>query len=428
MVPSTRESCVIQLRNRPAYRPADHKLTAVTNRGRLSAPGDLTKPGSLDGGPGSLQGSGAHNIGRPAGSGAAGAAVLAPEPAELYLAGDGIPAGEPLSDYATRHNLQPASARPPSLKYLRSLWQRRQFITGFATASNVAMYSQARLGQLWQVLTPLLNAAVYFLIFGVLLGINRGVPGYIPFLVTGIFVFNFTQRSCMTASVVMRQNLPLIRALPFPRGCLPLGYVIIELQQLALSFAVLFVIILAYGEPLTWYWLLIFPILTLQTLFNVGCAFVLARWGAGFDDVSQLLPFIIRTWFYASGVIFSIQTTLALIPGKVLYNHPHLAYLLQINPAAIYITLIRNALLQDQRTSMPGYHAYIAVLCNMSATPARFHIPRSVFASKVIYYSAYCHPVVSEAALWGFAVGWAVVAVIVGYFFFWQAETRYGRG
>jgi teichoic acid transport system permease protein len=397
----------------------------VTNRGRLSAPGELAKADSLDGGPGHLRGSGAQDNGGPA---AAGAAVLAPGPAEVYLAGAGLSADEPLGDYARRHNLAAASARPSALKYLRSLWQRRQFISGFATASNVAMYSEARLGQLWQVLTPLLNAAVYFLIFGVLLGINRGVPGYIPFLVTGIFVFNFTQRSCLTASVVMRQNLPLIRALPFPRGCLPLGYVIIELQQLVLSFAVLFVIILAYGEPLTWYWLLIFPILALQTLFNVGCAFVLARWGAGFDDVSQLLPFIIRTWFYASGVIFSIQTTLALIPGKVLYNHPHLAYLLQINPAAIYITLIRNALLQDQRISMPGYHAYNAVRCAMYGDPARFHIPSSVFQSKVIYYSAYCHPVVSEPALWGFAVGWAVVAVIVGYFFFWQAETRYGRG
>jgi teichoic acid transport system permease protein len=355
----------------------------------------------------------------------AGAAVLAPE---VYLAGAELPADGRLSDYARRHNLQPASARPGALKYLRSLWQRRQFISGFATASNVAMYSEARLGQLWQVLTPLLNAAVYFLIFGVLLGINRGVPGYIPFLVTGIFVFNFTQRSCMTSSVVMRQNLPLIRALPFPRGCLPLGYVIIELQQLVLSFAVLFVIILAYGEPFTWYWFLILPVLALQTLFNVGCAFILARWGAGYDDVSQLLPFIIRTWMYASGVIFSIQTTLALIPGKVLYDHPSLAYLLQINPAAIYITLIRNALLQDQRTSMPGYHAYNAVRCAMYGNPAKFHIPAHVFASKVIYYSAYCHPVVSEPALWGFAVGWAVVAVIAGYFFFWQAETRYGRG
>jgi teichoic acid transport system permease protein len=296
----------------------------VTNRGRLSAPGELNKPGSLSG-PGGLPGSGPPGNGGPAGSGAAGAAVLAAEPAEVHLAGADLPAGERLSDFARRHNLEPASARPPALKYLRMLWQRRQFITGFATASNMAMYSEARLGQLWQVLTPLLNAAVYFLIFGVLLGINRGVPGYIPFLVTGIFVFNFTQRSCITSSVVMRDNLPLIRALPFPRGCLPLGYVIIELQQLLLSFAVLFVIILAYGEPLTWYWFLILPILALQTLFNVGCAFILARWGSGFDDVSQLLPFIIRTWMYASGVIFSIQTTLTLIPGKILSNHPSLA-------------------------------------------------------------------------------------------------------
>ena len=406
----------------------------MTNRGRLSAPGELTGPDSRSvpgelTGPGSLGGPGGPpDNGGPAGRGSAGAAVLAAEPAEVYLAGDAIPAGELLSDYARRHNLEPASARPPVLKYLRMLWQRRQFITGFATASNMAMYSEARLGQLWQVLTPLLNAGVYFLIFGVLLGINRGVPGYIPFLVTGIFVFNFTQRACITSSTVMRQNLPLIRALPFPRGCLPLGYVVIELQQLLLSFAVLFVIILSYGEPITGYWLLIFPILALQTLFNVGCAFILARWGSGFDDVSQLLPFIIRTWMYASGVIFSIQTTLALIPGKVLYNHPSLAYLLQVNPAAVYITLIRNALLTDQRTSMPGYHQYNALRCAMYGDPAKYHISSAVFSSKVIYFSSYCHPVVSVPALWWYAAGWAVLTAVAGFFFFWWAETRYGRG
>jgi len=394
----------------------------VSNRGRLSAPGELGKRGSLSG-PGGLQGTGG-----PAGSATATAPEQAAEPAAPDLAGAGIPPGEQLADYASRHNLEPAAARPSALKYLRSLWQRRQFITGFATASNVAMYSEARLGQLWQVLTPLLNAGVYFLIFGVLLGINRGVPDYIPFLVTGIFVFNFTQRSCITSSTVMRVNLPLIRALPFPRACLPLGYVIIELQQLLLSFAVLFVIILSYGEPLTWYWLLIVPVLALQTLFNVGCAFVLARWGAGFDDVSQLLPFIVRTWFYASGVIFSIQTTLRLIPGKFLYQHPGLAYLLQINPAAIYITLIRNSLLTSQRISMPGYHPYNALRCAMYGDPAKFHVPPWLFQTKVIYYSSYCHPVVSTPALWLYAAGWAVVAVFAGFFFFWWAETRYGRG
>ena len=393
----------------------------MTNRGRLSGPGGLTRPGSLSG-PGGLPGNGG-----PPGNGSTSA--LATEPAELYLAGADLPAGERLSDYAERHNLEPASALPPALKYLRMLWQRRQFITGFATASNVAMYSEARLGQLWQVLTPLLNAAVYFLIFGVLLHVSRGVPDYVTFLVTGIFVFNFTQRVCITSSVVMRDNLPLIRALPFPRGCLPLGYVVIELQQLLLSFIVLFVIILGFGEPFTWYWFLILPLLALQSLFNVGCAFILARWGSGFDDVSQLLPFVIRTWMYASGVIFSITTSLALVPTQTLYHHKHLAYLLQINPAAVYITLIRNALLTSQRISMPGYHAYNFARCTLYAKgPGPTKADQAIYAAKTIYYSSYCHPIVSQSDLWWYAAGWAVVAAIAGFFFFWRAETRYGRG
>ena len=336
---------------------------------------------------------------------------------------------EPLAEFAAKHGLRASAERPPAGRYIRSLWQRRHFIVAFATAKNIALYTEARLGQLWQVLTPLLNAAVYFLIFGVLLHISRGVPDYITFLVTGIFVFNFTQRVCITSSVVMRDNLPLIRALPFPRGCLPLGYVVIELQQLLLSFCVLFVIILAYGEPFTWYWFLILPVLALQTLFNVGCAFILARWGSGFDDVSQLLPFVIRTWMYASGVIFSITTSLALVPSQTLYFHKHLAYLLQINPAAVYITLIRNSLLTSQRISMPGYHAYNQARCTLYGLgPGHTKASEAIYAAKTIYYSSYCHPIVSQSSLWWYAIGWAVVAAIAGFFFFWRAETRYGRG
>ena len=170
-------------------------------------------------------------------------------------------------------------------EYLRQLWQRRHFITGFATAMNMAMYTEARLGQLWQVLTPLLNVAVYFLVFGELLHTSRGVPNYIAFLVTGVFVFNFTQRSFIISSRVMFDSLPLIRALYFPRACLPLGYVLIELQQLGISLIVIFATVLAVGQPVTWHWLLIIPVLAMQTLFNIGAAFILARFGAGFDEL-----------------------------------------------------------------------------------------------------------------------------------------------
>jgi teichoic acid transport system permease protein len=334
----------------------------------------------------------------------------------IALDRSGLP-DEPLGEYALSHGLKLSSARPGIVEYLRQLWQRRHFITGFATAMNMAMYTEARLGQLWQVLTPLLNVAVYFLVFGELLHTSRGVPNYIAFLVTGVFVFNFTQRSFIVASRVMNDSLPLIRVLHFPRACLPLGYVLIELQQLAVSFTVLFAIVLISGEPLTWYWLLAIPALILQTLFNFGGGLILARWGAGFDDVSQLLPFIVRTWLYVSGVLFSIQS-LALIHGGLLTRHPRLAFLLQLNPVAIFISLIRNAMLSSQRLSHPGAAPYNARLCELY----------SKFPDSHLYDGAHCHPVLSQSGLWLVGTGWAVGTLVVGFVFFWRAETRYGRG
>ena len=69
-------------------------------------------------------------------------------------------AGEPLAALAAQYGLRPSSARPGLTSYLARVWQRRHFILAYATARNVSMYTEARLGQLWQVLTPLLNSAV----------------------------------------------------------------------------------------------------------------------------------------------------------------------------------------------------------------------------------------------------------------------------
>ena len=324
--------------------------------------------------------------------------------------------GEPLAAMAAAHGLRRSAARPPVGEYVRQIWQRRHFIMAFATARNVAMYTEARLGQLWQVLTPLLNAAVYYLVFGLILGTSRGVPDYIGFLVTGIFVFNFTQRSFITTSRVINDSLPLIRALHFPRASLPLAYVLIELQQLLLSMAVLVVIVLIQGEPVTWYWLLVIPAMALQSLFNMGTGLLLARLGAGIDDIGQLLPFIVRAWMYASGVMFSIQTI------STLRAHPTIRLLLQLNPATIYIDLVRNGLLKSQRLSVPGAKPYNAHLCHLYS-----HIS---FAKhpKAEYYSAYCHAAVSQGDLWIYGAAWAALAVVVGFFVFWEAEARYGRG
>ncbi|MFE0633362.1 ABC transporter permease, partial [Streptomyces sp. NPDC058864] len=86
----------------------------------------------------------------------------------------GAPAPSP-AELAAKYGLSVSGARPTLRAYVRQLWGRRHFISAFSRARVSAQYTQARLGQLWQVLTPLLNAAVYYFIFGLLLGTDRGV-------------------------------------------------------------------------------------------------------------------------------------------------------------------------------------------------------------------------------------------------------------
>ncbi|MFI9599820.1 MULTISPECIES: ABC transporter permease [Streptomyces] len=282
---------------------------------------------------------------------------------------------------ADKYGLSVSGARPPLGAYVRQLWGRRHFILAFSQAKLTAQYSQAKLGQLWQVATPLLNAAVYYFIFGVIIGATRGLDRhtYIPFLVTGVFVFTFTQTSVMAGVRAISGNLGLVRALHFPRASLPISFALQQLQQLLYSMIVLFVVVIAFGSYPGLSWLLIVPALALQFLFNTGLALIMARMGAKTPDLAQLMPFVTRTWMYASGVMFSLSGMLAGKPDWVIR-------LMQVNPAAIYMDLIRFALIDGYDSS---------------------HLPPHV---------------------WVGALGWAVLVFVGGFVYFWKAEERYGRG
>jgi teichoic acid transport system permease protein len=290
---------------------------------------------------------------------------------------DGISAAE----LAAKYGLSVSGARPGLAEYVRQMWGRRHFILAFSQAKLTAQYSQAKLGQLWQVATPLLNALVYFLIFGLILDADKGMPRevYIPFLVTGVFVFTFTQSSVMAGVRAISGNLGLVRALHFPRASLPISFALQQLQQLLFSMIVLFVVAVAFGSYPSLSWLLILPVLALQFCFNTGLALVFARMGAKTPDLAQLMPFVMRTWMYASGVMFSIPVMLA--------DHPKwIADVLQWNPAAIYMDLMRFALID-------GYGSE--------------NLPPHV---------------------WAVAGGWAALVALGGFVYFWKAEERYGRG
>ncbi|MGH3280012.1 MAG: ABC transporter permease [Trebonia sp.] len=324
-----------------------------------------------------------------------------------------VPSGD-LGALARRYGLKLSGARPSLPRYLAQLWERRHFITGYATARNVSMYTDAKLGQLWQVLTPLLNAFVYFLIFGILFGAKDGVTNYTAFLMAGVFVFAFTERSIVTGSTVMRVNLQLIRALYFPRASLPLAYVIVELQQMLVGMVVLALIMLGTGEPISWYWLMLIPAVLLQTLFNVGAALIVARLGGAIADVSELIPFFLRITRYFCGVMYLVITLAPRLP------HTWEKLLLTLNPPAVFISLVRVGFMRSYRLLSAGNQPYNAAKCQlfMKDPGGPGHAP----------LQAYCQAIVTNNDLWLAALAWGVGIFVVGIVFFWQAEHLYGRG
>ena len=277
--------------------------------------------------------------------------------------------------------LRVAGERPPLGEYTRRLWAYRHFMTAYSRAKVASSLSNTQLGQLWQVLTPLTNAAVYFLIFGVILSQNRNVSNFIAYLCTGVFIFMFTQTAVSNGTSAITGNLGLIRALQFPRAALPITVTLVQLQQLLMSMVVLGAIVLFTGEPVTWRWLLLAPTLLLQTVFNIGLTMIMARIGSKITDLKQIMPFVMRTWLYASGVLY---------PVALFRQHlPHwAASLLEWNPPLVFIELARFSLLNSHQPDL----------------------------------------VSSPPKLWALGLFWAVVMGIGGFVYFWRGEKEYGRG
>jgi teichoic acid transport system permease protein len=287
--------------------------------------------------------------------------------------------GLPLKELARRNGLSSAGRMPSVLEYAKQVWSYRHFIGAFARARTVATLGETRLGMIWQVLTPVFNAGVYYVIFGIIINTRRSQSNFITYLCIGVFLFGFTQAVVQNGVVAITSNLGLIRALHFPRASLPIAVTLIEIRNMIASLSVLFVIVLVSGEPINWQWLLMLPLFILQALFNTGLALFVARLGTKVHDIKQLIPFIMRFWMYGSAVIYPVTNFTNRFHGWKID-------IIKANPMLVFIELGRHALMEDVKLVGPPLH------------------------------------------LWIEAIVWTVVVLIGGYLYFRRGEKGYGRG
>ncbi|WP_162616441.1 ABC transporter permease [Xylanimonas allomyrinae] len=282
---------------------------------------------------------------------------------------------DPKVEVVSASRLSRVGARPSLGRYLMELWRRRHFLWAEARAKVGAGSRETRLGQLWLVMTPMLDGLVFYVMFGLVLRAGRGVPNFIGFLLIGVFLFGFASRCITAGSNAINSGKNLIKAFQFPRASLPIAVVLREVLNLGIVLAALGVLLLAFPPAEIWSWrvALVVPILGLLIAFVTGVALFFARICAAVPDVNRLISLGMRLFMWGSGVMF---------PLARFENQPALLAVIRANPLFIAIDMARSVILHGL---MPG------------------------------------------GAQWLAMSGWAVGALVLGLIFFWKAEESYGR-
>ncbi len=265
--------------------------------------------------------------------------------------------------------------RPPLGEYIQQLWQRRHFIWYDAHHRASTQHSRMRLGNVWLVLRPLVDASFYFVIFGLILKVDRGMENYPAFLLIGILLFRSTATAVGSGSGVLRANRSMIKAFTFPRASIPIAAVLQATMTSIFTMGVMVVVILTippFAQPQVT-WPLLVPVFVIQAITNLGIMFITARIGFHIPDVSNMLGVVSRFLMYGSGVMFPISRFI---------KDPTAMAIVEMNPLYQIVDMMRTVLLDGQ---------------------------------------------VPEARSWAIAIIWAVGLLVVGFIFFWRAEESYGR-
>lgn len=270
--------------------------------------------------------------------------------------------------------LRPVVQRPPLDEYLHLLWRRRHFVWADARARTLSESRHFLLGQVWLVLRPVLDAAVYLVIFGLVMRSSRGIENFLGYLIIGVFLFQFTAGAINAGSKSITSGQALVRSFSFPRIALPVADVARQVLRFVptLCAMIVLIVLIPPGARLSWRWMLLPLVLALQAVLVTGLVLLTARLVAKVPDLSQMISLGNRFWLYGSGVMFSFEQFV---------DHPTVMAVVELNPMYQVLDIARDCLLYAQTPSLVS---------------------------------------------WAILAGWAAVALGGGLVFFWRGEESYG--
>ncbi|MGJ9402581.1 ABC transporter permease [Arthrobacter sp. KK5.5] len=236
----------------------------------------------------------------------------------------GAPSDEtPAMVFVDVSEMQRQGARDSISDYLVRIWDVRSYMVHEAKAHVQGSSRNQRLGSLWLIINPILDGAMYYLVFGIILQTSRGIDNFIGFLMIGVFLFQMTTK-CITGS---SQSLLKLKAstagAPLPAATAPITVNIRTWMSGMPSYLVLLLIIIVAPpvESFSLIAVLLLPIILAQMALALGLSLIAAHFVALLPDLQNLLSIAVRAWMYGSGVMFAADRFADLGPAVAAAIH-----------------------------------------------------------------------------------------------------------
>lgn len=201
-------------------------------------------------------------------------------------------------------------------------------------------YNSTALGFLWSLVVPLLTGGVYYLVFGVLLGMSgdaggvkgemaKQTPYFLQYLMCGTFLWQFFSNVVMVNGNILSGNGPLMKKTSFDRELLVWGTYFTESIHFFLTFPILLGIMVCFGIKPDWLTLIPNMVVCLVSLttFAMGLSYAYAACNLFFRDLERIIGILMMLWMFCSPVFISVLRVPARFIG--LYNCNPMTLILQ---------------------------------------------------------------------------------------------------
>ncbi len=260
---------------------------------------------------------------------------------------------------------------------VRELWRHRRLLWSLMINDLKRRYAGSSIGFFWSVITPLLELATYTFVFHFILNIHfrveEGWTNYALFLFCGMVVWLTVADGLMRATSSIIDHGHLIKKVHFPAITLPGHVIASSVLDQSIRLGVLAAAALALGDGISWHFLLVAPLMVIQTAFVLGAGLLLCTMAVYFRDTIHWLKAWLTLWMFITPLFYPAST----YPDQF-------ALLLNLNPLAHLVGVYRELAL-NQTIPHPHQILVVAVMALFSLLVGYsvFHHHRDRFADLV---------------------------------------------